>query len=125
MNFEKSVDISATTAYNKSRESLLPYFFPKEVLTTSEAAVVINDARVMAKGQVTIPKNIRAALGISTGDRVTFIVENGTVRVINSAVYAMQKFQEQMKGEAGKAGFASEDDVADWITDSRREENAE
>ena len=91
----------------------------------SEAAVVINDARVMAKGQFTIPKNIRAALGISTGDRVTFIVENGTVRVINSAVYAMQKFQEQMKGEAGKAGFASEDDVADWITDSRREENAE
>ena len=52
----------------------------------SEAAVVINDARVMAKGQVTIPKNIRAALGISTGDRVTFIVENGTVRVISSAV---------------------------------------
>ena len=91
----------------------------------SEATVVINDARVMAKGQVTIPKNIRAALGISTGDRVTFIVENGTVRVINSAAYAMQKFQEQMKGEAGKAGFASEDDVADWITDSRREENAE
>ena len=91
----------------------------------SEATVVINDARVMAKGQVTIPKNIRAALGISTGDRVTFIVENGTVRVINSAVYAMQKFQEQMKGEAGKAGFASEDDVADLITDSRREENAE
>ena len=91
----------------------------------SEATVVINDARVMAKGQVTIPKNIRAALGVSTGDRVTFIVENGTVRVINSAVYAMQKFQEQMKGEAGKAGFASEDYVADWITDSRREENAE
>lgn len=91
----------------------------------AEAAVVINDARVMAKGQVTIPKNIRAALGVSTGDRVTFIVENGSVRVINSAVYAMQKFQEQMKGEAGKAGFASEDDVAGWITESRREENAE
>ena len=91
----------------------------------SEATVVINDARVMAKGQVTIPKNIRAALGISTGDRVTFIVENGTVRVINSAVYAMQKFQEQMKGEAEKAGFVNEDDVAEWITSSRREENAE
>ena len=91
----------------------------------SEATVVINDARVMAKGQVTIPKNIRAALGISTGDRVTFIVENGTVRVINSAVYAMQKFQEQMKGEAGKAGFVNEDDVAEWITSSRREENAD
>ncbi len=85
--------------------------------------VLVNDARVMSKGQVTIPKNIRMALGISTGDRVTFIFENGTVKVVNSAVYAMQKFQEQMRGEAEKAGFTSEEDVADWITASRREEN--
>ena len=86
--------------------------------------VLVNDARVMSKGQVTIPKNIRAALGVSTGDRVTFVAENGTVRVINSAVYAMQKFQEQMAGEAAKAGLQSEDDVSEWITQSRREENA-
>ncbi len=90
----------------------------------SEIAMV-NDARVMAKGQVTIPKNIRTVLGVSSGDRVTFIVEGNTVKVINSAIYAMQKFQEQMSGEAAKAGFSSEDDVAAWITQSRREENAE
>lgn len=71
-----------------------------------ESAALVNDAKVMAKGQITIPKNIRAALGVSTGDRVTFIVENGSVRVVNSVIYAMQKFQEQMKGEAEKAGFA-------------------
>ncbi len=87
--------------------------------------ILINDARVMSKGQVTIPKNIRAALGVSTGDRVTFIVEDGAVRILNSAVYAVQKFQEQMKGQATQCGFASEEDVADWITQSRREENAE
>ena len=87
--------------------------------------ILVNDARVMSKGQVTIPKNIRMALGVSTGDRVTFIVENGSVRIINSAIYAMQKFQEQMKGQAALAGFVSEDDIADWITSSRREENAE
>ena len=81
----------------------------------SESAALVNDSKVMAKGQITIPKNIRAALGVSTGDRVTFIVENGSVRVVNSAIYAMQKFQEQMKGEAEKAGFASEADVAAWI----------
>ena len=91
----------------------------------SESNILINDARVMSKGQVTIPKNIREALGVTTGDRVTFIFENGSVRVINSAVYAMQKFQEQMKGQAEKAGFTSEEDVADWITNTRREENAE
>ena len=91
----------------------------------SKSTVLINDARVMSKGQVTIPKNIREALGVTTGDRVTFIFENGSVRVINSAVYAMQKFQEQMKGQAEKAGFTSEEDVADWITNTRRAENAE
>lgn len=66
-----------------------------------------------------------AALGVSTGDRVTFVVENGSVRVINSAIYAMQKFQKQMVGEAEKSGFLSENDVAEWITETRREENAE
>lgn len=87
--------------------------------------LLVNDARVMSKGQVTIPKNIREALGISPGDRVTFIVENGSVKVINSALYAIQKFQKQMQGQAEKAGFSSEEDVADWITNSRREENKE
>ena len=90
----------------------------------SEVAFV-NDARVMSKGQVTIPKNVRAALGIETGDRVTFIVDGNNVRVVNSAVYAMMRLQEQMKGEAGKAGFFTEDEVAEWITQSRREEAEE
>lgn len=90
-----------------------------------EEAVFVNDARVMSKGQVTIPKKVRAALGIDTGDRVTFIVDGGNVRVVNSTIYALQRFQEQMKGEAAKAGLFSEDDVAEWITNSRREEASE
>ena len=88
----------------------------------SEVAFV-NDARVMAKGQITIPKNVRAALGISTGDRVTFIVENGQVTVVNSTIYALRRFQEQMKNEAGNASFQSEEDIAEWITNSRREDD--
>lgn len=83
---------------------------------------VIHDARVMAKGQVTIPKNIRAILGIAPGDRVTFVAEKDAVRVVNSAVYAMQRFQEEMRGRAATAGFTSEEDIAEWITKSRREE---
>ena len=85
----------------------------------------VNDARVMSKGQVTIPKNVRAALGIESGDRVTFLVNGNNVRVVNSAVYALMRFQEQMGGEAEKAGLFTEDDVANWITQSRREEATE
>ena len=40
----------------------------------------IDNAKIMSKGQVTIPKDIREILGVSCGDRVTFIVENGNVR---------------------------------------------
>ena len=85
----------------------------------------VSDAQVMAKGKVTIPKNVRAALGVDTGDRVTFIVEGNSVRVVNSTVYALMRFQEQMKGEAEKAGLYTEEDVAEWITLSRREESTE
>lgn len=84
----------------------------------------VNDAKVMSKGQVTIPKKVREALGIDVGDRVTFIVEGQDIRIMNSAVYAMKRLQKQMKGEAEKAGFTSEDDIAAWIAKSRREENA-
>lgn len=87
--------------------------------------ILVGDAKVMSKGQVTIPKNIREALGVSTGDRVTFIVEDGQIIVMNSAIYAMKKFQRQMKGAANSMGLQSEEDVADWITESRRKDTAE
>ncbi len=84
----------------------------------------VNDARVMSKGQVTIPKNVRTALGIESGDRVTFIVDGTNVRIVNSAIYALTRLQNQMKGQAKNAGFMSEEDIAEWITNSRREENS-
>ena len=37
---------------------------------------------VSARGQVTIPKEIRELLAIAPGDRVEFRVENGTVRIV-------------------------------------------
>ena len=58
-------------------------------------------------------------------DSVTFIVDGNNVRVVNSAVYALMRFQEQMSGEAEKSGLLTEEAVAEWITQSRREDNAE
>ena len=72
----------------------------------------VDNAKVMAKGQITIPKDVRDVLGVSNGDRVTFIVEGNTVRIVNSAVYAMQVLQREMAGEAERAGLTSEDDVS-------------
>ena len=86
----------------------------------------IDSAKIMSKGQVTIPKDIRTILGVSAGDRLTFIVENDTVRVVNAAAYAMKKIQSQMSGEAEKAGLASEEDIMDMIYEIRHEpESAE
>ena len=81
----------------------------------------IDNAKVMSKGQVTIPKDVREVLGISNGDRVTFVVENGSVRLINSAVYAMQMLQAQMKGEAEQARLTSEEDIMSLVKEVRAE----
>lgn len=81
----------------------------------------IDSAKVMSKGQITIPKDIREILGVSNGDRVTFVVENGNVRLINSAVYAMQMLQAQMTGEVAKAELTSEDAVINLVKEVRAE----
>ena len=83
--------------------------------------VVVSDAKVMSKGQVTIPKNIREVLGVDTGDRVTFVVEDGKIVVMNSAVYALLNIQSEMKGEASRLGLQSEDDVVNLIKQIRKE----
>ena len=81
----------------------------------------IDNAKVMSKGQITIPKDIRDILGVSFGDRVTFVVENGSVRIINSAIYAMERLQKQMEGEAMKAGLNSEESGVDLVIEVRAE----
>ena len=83
------------------------------------ANAFVDNAKVMAKGQVTIPKDVRKVLGVSNGDRVSFIVEGNTVRIVNSAVYAMQVLQQEMAGEAERAGIASDDDVMALIKEMR------
>ena len=85
------------------------------------ANTFIDNAKVMSKGQITIPKDIREILGISCGDRVTFVVENGSVRLINSAVYAMQLLQSQMSGEAENTGLTSERAIMDLVKEVRGE----
>ncbi len=85
------------------------------------AEMFVDNAKVMAKGQITIPKDIREVLGVESGDRVTFIVEGNTVRIVNSTIYAMQVLQREMVGEAERAGLTSDEDVIALVRDMRNE----
>ncbi len=81
------------------------------MMTATLPDTFIDNAKVMAKGQVTIPKDVREVLGVSSGSRVTFVVEKGTVRLVNSAVYVMQMIQNEMAGETANSGLYNEADV--------------
>ena len=85
------------------------------------ANTFIDNAKVMSKGQVTITKDVREILGISSGDRITFVVENGNVRLINSAIYAMQLLQAQMANEAENTGLTSDEAIMDLVKEVRAE----
>lgn len=87
------------------------------------ANTFIDNAKVMAKGQVTIPKDVRDVLGVTSGDRITFIVEGSTVRIVNSAVYAMQMLQQEMAGEAQRTGISSDEDVVELVKKVRNEDS--
>jgi AbrB family looped-hinge helix DNA binding protein len=83
--------------------------------------VLVEGAKVMAKGQITLPKDIRGKLGVAEGDRVVLVWDGERVVMMNPALFAMRVLQDDMKGAAEQAGFKSEDDVADYITDLRRQ----
>jgi len=84
--------------------------------------VIVDNAKVMAKGQITLPKDIRDALRVGAGDRVTLVCESDRVIMMNSAIYAMKVLQKEMEGEAEKAGLYSDDDVVDMIMEMRAED---
>lgn len=55
--------------------------------------VFVDNAKVMAKGQVTIPKRIRNILEIENGDYVTFVVAEGKIQIVNSKTFIEDNIQ--------------------------------
>jgi len=59
-------------------------------------------ATMTSKGQVTIPKPVRAALGIDSGDRIEFVeVEKGQF-VIVAATRSVQELNGRFRGRRSK-----------------------
>lgn len=82
-------------------------------------------AKVMAKGQVTIPISIRKKLNIKEGDKIVFIEKDGNMIIANSAMMALQKVQDAFDGEAERLGLETEQDVVDLVKEVRRKIHAE
>lgn len=51
----------------------------------------MDTAKVMEKGQVTIPKRIRELLNLENGDYVTFVVNKDKVEIQNSKVFIEER----------------------------------
>ena len=83
--------------------------------------IVYENAKVMAKGQVTLPKEIRDKMNIKVGDKVSFVYDGEKVVLMNPAILALRIFQEEMKGTAKELGIESEDSVVGWLKDVRKE----
>ena len=83
--------------------------------------MILNTAKIMSKGQITLPIDIRKNMRLSTGDRIALIYENDRVIMINPAIYAMETLQKEMKGEWEKAGVNNEEDIINLCREIRAE----
>lgn len=78
-------------------------------------------AKISSKGQITIPVSVRNKLNLKTGDKIVIFEENGRFYFENSAMLAFKHAETAFAGEAQKAGFATEDDLQEYMQDIRRE----
>jgi antitoxin PrlF len=78
-------------------------------------------AKITSKGQITIPINIRKALGLKDGDKVVFIEQGGKVIMENSSLVALREIQQAFVGEADRIGLKNDDDVVALVKEVRKE----
>lgn len=82
-------------------------------------------AKVMSKGQVTIPISVRKKLNIKEGDKVVFIEKDGLMLIANSGMLALKRIQSEFAGEAERLGLKNEMDVANLVKEVREEMQSE
>lgn len=82
--------------------------------------VVMDVAKVTAKGQITIPADVREAVGIREGDKVVFVrMDDGSVSLRSSNLEALARAQTGFEGAAEEAGLHGEDDLVDLVKSVR------
>ena len=62
-------------------------------------------------------------LGLKSGDKVFFEENKGKVYIANASQITLSNIQTQMRGEAEKEGFQTEDDVVAYIKELKNISN--
>lgn len=83
---------------------------------------MIELSKISAKGQVTIPMELRKKLRLTEGSKVAFITDdNGRIYLANSSFLALKDVQSAFDGVAEALGIKNEDEVADFIKNSSKD----
>jgi antitoxin component of MazEF toxin-antitoxin module len=92
-----------------------------EILTFERKIFMFSEV-IQPSGLIAIPDAIKKILGVSDGDKINFVVENNSVKIVNPAIQAMKVIQEEMAGEAEKANLNSEEDILQLVKEVRDED---
>ena len=77
-------------------------------------------AKMSAEGQITVPFEIRQALGLKFGDKIAFLQNGeGEVTLCNASAKALCKAQSAFAGAAEAMGLSDEDDVQALVDEVR------
>lgn len=49
----------------------------------------VETTKITSKGQATIPKSVREIIGVEPGDKISFVVCNGSVQIVNANEFAL------------------------------------
>ena len=80
----------------------------------------MNLAKISSNGQITVPVEIRRALGLKSGDKILFFTKSdGEVVISNASTDAIRKAQRAFEGAADIMGVNNEDDVQALIDEER------
>ena len=85
------------------------------------ATATDNMVYVIPEEQIKLPTDIRSALGSSSDGKFIIIAENGAVQIMNPALYALKQLQKNMAGAAEATGLDSDEAIAEWVTEERRQ----
>lgn len=80
----------------------------------------MNLAKISSNGQITVPVEIRRALGLKSGDKILFFEKSdGEIVITNASTNAIRKAQRAFEGAADSMGVRNEDDVQKLVDEVR------